>query len=300
MSGLGFRLYDACGGTGTLAHQPGSPAERPTSDPQCEQLGAGGPELRLTPAVPSPCASRSRDNTPVPADPMCLRHPQTLAIGSTIVTGTNGARWITMARIPWWEDFTLTECADIRSISAGPHPTTSTSVPYSSDSPAQWRFASYLYDTFCGWRQQQGLVLCPSAWHPAPTTIPCPSFPLVGPYTMPCRLACGTDINPAATMRVPFRCFTALRHDLQPFLPVRPVVGAVTCDGFTGDANDDVWYSFTASQRRQTVGGAPATATWIPRYNCSPAAVSHCSVRRADVGGPRTRNDDLPDDRPSA
>lgn len=260
-----FGLYDACGGTETYCTiNPAAPQNVPVI-PNTNNWIRVWANTAYAPGGAFTLCVTPQDNTPVPANDLCTGAiPQTLAIGSTITfTGTNvGALDNDGEGVPAvWETFTLTECADIH-------------IDLCGTAPYYQYFLFRLYDscpggssylpgsyTFCG--VDSNKVSC-YAHLPAGTYYKTIGLlpGSIGPYTMHVSaVACGTDqaSSDECAGAIPLNVSTTCTP--QTFSPscASQSLAAMTCDGSTGDANDDVWYSFTATQSDMSIGVLPSS-----------------------------------------
>ena len=257
-----FAVYTSCGGGEvTCAVTPGVPQNVPVttgtdywirvwSNPD---FGTGGPfTLCVTPGA----------NVPVPPNDLCADAVvQSLAIGGSVVAnGTNaGALNNENEAVPCvWEAFSISECADVH-------------LSFCGITPA-WSFFNLRLYTNCAFTNPitpGSYALCPDGNQErcysnlAPGTYYYPVGQVenaVGPYVLTFSAeACGTDAPANDECEGAIALTPTSACAPQFFAPqcASQSLPAMTCNTFTGDANDDVWYSFIATAAEMTVGGAP-------------------------------------------
>lgn len=260
-----FGLYDACGGNETYCTiNPAAPQNVPVI-PNTNNWLRVWANTAYAPGGDFTLCLTQQDNTPVPPNDLCTGAvPQTLALGSTITfTGTNvGALDNDNEGVPAvWEAFTTTECADIHIDLCGTTPYYQFFLFRLYDScPGGFSYLPGSY-TFCG--TDSNKVAC-YAHLPAGTYYKTIGLlpGSIGPYTMHVSaVACGTEqasndeCDGALPLNVGATC------DPQTFSPscASQSMPGMTCNGSTGDANDDVWYSFTATQSDMSIGVLPSS-----------------------------------------
>lgn len=285
-----FAVYTSCGGGEIYCVvTPGVPQNVPVtagadywirvwSNPE---FGTGGPfTLCVTPGV----------SVPVPPNDLCSNATvQPLAIGgSVVVNGTNaGALDNENEAVPCvWEAFSISECADVH-------------LSFCGISPAWTGFNLRLYSN-CTFTQ----VVTPGSYSPcpdgnqercysnlAPGTYYYPVGQIgtgVGPYVLTFSAeACGTDApaNDECTGAIALAPTTECTPQFFAPLCASQSLAAMTCNGFTGDANDDVWYSFTATATDMTIGGAPVGNMDIAMQLFSGNCGSLTPIACGDQGG---------------
>ncbi len=291
-----FAVYTSCsGGEIYCIVTPGTPQNVPVtpgtnywirvwSNPV---FGTGGPfTMCVTPGV----------NVPVPPNDLCANavvHP--LAIGgSVVVNGTNaGALDNENEAVPCvWEAFSISQCADVH-------------LSFCGITPAWPGFNLRLYAN-CAFTQ----VVTPGSYSPCPdgNQERCYSnlaagtyyYPVgqigsgVGPYVLTFSAeSCGTDApandecEGAIALTATTECITEF---FAPLCASRSMM-AMTCNTFTGDANDDVWYSFTATAAQMTIGGAPVGDMDIAMQLFSGTCGSLTPIACGDQGGSGVADD---------
>lgn len=262
-------VYDACGGAEVYCIiTPGVPQNVPVSAStdywirvwSNTDFGPGGPfTLCVTPGVV----------VTVPPNDVCAdANIQDLAIGSSIViNGTNvGAIDNEDEGLPAvWEAFTTSQCADVH-------------VSYCGTDSSYFGFLLMLY-TDCSFQTGYtpgSYTACPDGNQERcysnlpPGTYYHPIGQIgtgVGPYVLTFSAeACGTDapVNDECTGAITVTATAACTPQFfNPSCASQSLPG-VTCGTFTGSANDDVWYSFTATQAEMSIGVDPAGATIDP------------------------------------
>lgn len=285
-----FAVYTSCGGGEvTCAVTPGVPQNIPVTTGTDYWIrvwsnpvwGAGGPfTLCVTPG----------ENVPVPPNDLCGDAVvQSLAIGGSVTaSGTNeGALNNENEAVPCvWEAFSISECADVH-------------LSFCGITPAWTFFNLRLYTNcaFTGPITPGSYSLCPdgnqercySNLAPGTYYYPVGQFVnSVGPYVLTFSAEpCGTDApandecEGAIALTPTTECVT------QFFAPIcaSRSMSAMTCNGFTGDANDDVWYSFTATATDMTIGGAPAGSMDIAMQLFSGSCGSLTPIACGDQAG---------------
>lgn len=285
-----FAVYTSCGGGEvTCVVTPGVPQNVPVttgtdywirvwSNPD---YGTGGPfTLCVTPG----------ENVPVPPNDLCADAVvQSLAIGgSVVVNGTNaGALNNENEAVPCvWEAFSISACADVH-------------LSFCGITPA-WSFFNLRLYTNCAFTDPitpGSYELCPDGNQErcysnlAPGTYYYPVGQVenaVGPYVLTFSAEpCGTDapandecegaiaLTPTSECAPQFFAPTCASQSLP----------AMTYNDFTGDANDDVWYSFAATAVDMTVGGAPVGNMDIALQLFSGSCGSLTPIACGDLGG---------------
>lgn len=257
-----FAVYDACGGDETFCIINPAVAQNVPVTPNVDNwirvwantaYAPGGPfTLCVTPAV----------NIPVPPNDLCSDAiVQSVTIGSsTVFTGTNlGAMDNENEGVPCvWEAFTIADCADVHISYCG------TETPYE-------HFMFPLYSN-CAFTDRHlpgsytqcadgNFILCYSGL-PAGTY----HYPIlqvdgsVGPYTLTISAeVCGTDAPTNDECEGAIALTAGSTCTPQTFVPscASESMAAITCDNSLGIANDDVWYSFVATQGEMSIGVLP-------------------------------------------
>jgi hypothetical protein len=289
-------VYDACGGTEVFCTiTPGGPQNLPVTAGtdywirvwSNSAFGPGGPfTLCVTPGV----------DVPVPPNDLCTNAVvQTLPIGgSVVVHGTNeGALNNEEEGVPCvWEAFTISACADVH-------------LSFCGTTPAFESFNLRLYTScaFNSFSTPGSYVPCADGNQErcysnlAPGTYYYPVGQIgtgVGPYVLTFSAEpCGTDAptndecEGAIALTPTTECVT------QFFAPMcaSQSMPAMTCNTFTGDANDDVWYSFVATATDMTIGGAPVGNMDIAMQLFSGGCGSLTPVACGDMGGSGAADD---------
>lgn len=257
-----FAVYTSCGGGEVYCTvTPGVPQNVPVtagttywirvwSNPA---FGTGGPfTLCVTPG----------ENVPVPPNDLCGNAVvQSLSIGSSIaVNGTNeGALNNEDEAVPCvWEAFTIPACADVHISFCGTTPAYTT---FNLRLYPDCSFTSPLFPGSYVVCSDGNQTRCHSNLPPGTYYYPVGQFDAgVGPYVLTFSAeACGTDA-PANDECAGAIALTSTTECITQFfapLCASQSMPAMTCNTFTGDANDDVWYSFTATATDMTIGGAP-------------------------------------------
>lgn len=285
-----FAVYTSCGGGEVFCTvTPGLPQNVPVTAGTNYWIrvwsnpvwGTGGPfTLCVTPGV----------NVPVPPNDLCTDAVvQTLAIGgSVVVNGTNeGALNNENEAVPCvWEAFTIPTCADVR-------------ISFCGTTPAYAQFNLRLYAdcSFTNPFFPGSYVVCPDGNQerchanlpPGTYYYPVGQFGAgVGPYLLTFSAeACGTGApaNDECAGAIPITAHA----DCQPTYfdngCASQSLPAVTCGIYTGIANDDAWYSFTATATDMTLGGAPVGSMDIVMELFSGTCGALTSIACGDVGG---------------
>jgi len=293
MTDWAFVVYDACGGAEVACVlTPASTAPVVVVPGTDYWIRVYSNTLFGDPGPFTLCVSTPGILAPPPPNDLCANVvPQPLAIGSTVTfTGTTvGAVENDGGGFPSvWEGFSLGTCADVK-------------ISYCTTAPAFGSFYTILNlgcppgpmihagsyeDTSCG---DGNFTIC------FPDLAPGDYFYAViqsigsfGPYTLNVSAeACGTSqaMNDECAGAIPLianaSCIT------QTFSPscASQSLPAVDCGGFIGNANDDVWYSFTATAADMTVGGSPNGAMDIAMELFSGSCGSLTSIACGDIGG---------------
>lgn len=283
-------VYDACGGTEVYCIiLPGVPQNVPVTAGtdywirvwSNSAYGPGGPfTLCVIPGV----------DVPVPPNDLCTDAVvQTLAIGgSMVVNGTNeGALDNELEGVPCvWEAFSISECADVH-------------LSFCGTTPAFEFFNLRLYTScdFTSFSTPGSYVPCPDGNQErcysnlAAGTYYYPVGQIgtgVGPYVLTFSAeACGTDAPANDECEGAIALTPSTECTTQFFAPLcaSQSLAAVTCGTFTGDANDDVWYSFTATAADMTIGGAPVGNMDIVMQLFSGNCGALTPIACGDVGG---------------
>lgn len=283
-------IYNGCAGTEVFCIiNPGVPQNVPVmaGSDYCIRVwsntayGPGGPfTLCVTPGV----------SVPVPPNDLCANaviHP--LAIGgSVVVNGTNeGALDNELEGVPCvWEAFSISECADVH-------------LSFCGTAPAFEFFNLRLYTScsFTSFSTPGSYVACADGNQErcysnlSPGTYFYPVGQIntgVGPYVLTFSAeACGTDAPANDECAGAIALVPTTECVTQFFAPLcaSQSLPAMTCNGFTGDANDDVWYSFVATSSDMTIGGAPAGNMDIAMQLFSGTCGSLTPIACGDVGG---------------
>ncbi len=301
MTDWAFVLYDACGGTQLYCQVvPSTPVhiEVQTSTDYWLRVysnldyGVGGD---FTLCVSTPVAGAAP-----PANDLCTNvTPAPLAVGATVsFTGDNtGATDSEALGTPsTWEAFVLSDCADVK-------------ISYCGTTPAWYGFWTLLYDS-CPWSVgagtfvgsydstacgDQNFTLCFSDLPAGTYYYPVVQGPSAfGVYTLNVSATtCGTDQAPndECAGAIPLVAQASCQPTFFTNTCATQSLEAVTCGTFTGTANDDVWYSFTATAADMTIGGAPAGSMDIVLELFSGTCTSLNSIGCADVGGEGVADD---------
>ncbi|MFN8409078.1 MAG: T9SS type A sorting domain-containing protein [Flavobacteriales bacterium] len=220
---------------------------------------------------------------------------QALSIGGTITfngdnTGATDSEGLGYTSA--WEAFTLAACADVHLSYCGSTPAWDGFwiLLYSSCPPSTAVEVSSYDSTSCG---DGNFTLCFPQLPAGTYYFPVVAGP-IGPYTLVVSAAaCGSDQAPND------ECDGAIPLTAQPTCDptyftnpcATQSLVAVTCGSFTGDAGDDVWYSFTATAPDMTVGGAPHGNMDIVMELFSGACGLLTSIACGDVGGSGVADD---------
>lgn len=244
------------------------------------------------------CVSEPLPTAPAPPNDVCSNVvPQPVATGSSVsFTGTTlGASGDEGLGYPLvWEAFTLNTCADVKITYCGTAPAWSGFwlLLYSGCPPAQGVFVSSYDSTACG---DGNFTLCfpnlaaGSYYYPVAQ-----AFPVIGPYSLTVSaMACGEEVasNDDCIGAIPIAAHPTCETSFFTNPCATQSLPAVTCGTFTGDATDDVWYSFTATYTDMTVGGAPNGTMDIVMELFSGTCGSLTSIACGDVGGPGVADD---------
>lgn len=285
-----FAVYTSCGGGEVFCTvTPGVPQNVPVTAGTNYWIrvwsnpvwGTGGPfTLCVTPGV----------NVPVPPNDLCTDAVvQTLAIGGSVaVNGTNaGALNNENEAVPCvWEAFAIPACADVH-------------ISFCGTTPAYAQFNLRLYAdcSFTNPFFPGSYAVCPDgnqerchAKLPAGTYYyPVGQFGSgVGPYVLTFTAeACGTDApaNDECAGAIPITVNAVCQPTYFDNGCASQSLPAVTCGIYTGIANDDVWYSFTATATDMTLGGAPVGSMDIVMELFSGTCASLTSIACGDEGG---------------
>jgi len=110
----------------------------------------------------------------------------------------------------------------------------------------------------------------------------------LGPYTLNVSaVACGTSqaMNDESAGAIPLIAnASCITQTFSPSCASQSLPG-VDCGGFIGNANDDVWYSFTATAADMTVGGSPNGTMDIAMELFSGSCGSLTSIACGDIAG---------------
>lgn len=292
----GLAVYDVCGGADLFCIiLPGAPQNVPVTAGADYWIRVWS-NIAFGEAGPFTLCVTSGANVPVPPNDLCTNAVvQPLAIGgSVVVNGTNeGALDNELEGVPCvWEAFSISQCADVH-------------VNFCGITPA-WPFFNlrlYTNCTFTNPRTPGSYALCTDGNRELcysnlpPGTYYYPVGQIgsgVGPYVITFSAeACGTDAPAndecagAIALTPTTECVT------QFFAPMcaSQSMPAMTCNGFTGDANDDVWYSFVATASDMTIGGAPVGNMDIAMQLFSGSCGSLSPIACGDQGGSGVADD---------
>ena len=286
----GLAVFDACGGTEVFCIVTPGVAQNVPVTPGTNywirvwsntMFGVGGPfTLCVTPG----------ESVPVPPNDVCSDvTPQALAIGGSIViNGTNvGAIDNEEEGVPCvWEAFTISTCADVHLSFCGTDPA------YTAFNLRLYTDCSFLTVYFPGSYVEctdSNQVRCYANLPTGSYYYPVGQIGTgVGPYVLTFSAeACGTDAPPndecAGAIVVTPTTDCAPQY-FNPMCASQSLPG-VDCGGFLGNANDDVWYTFTATAAELTIGGAPHGNMDIAMELFSGSCGSLTSIACGDVGG---------------
>lgn len=289
-------VYDACGGTEVFCIiNPGVPQNVPVTAGTDYWIrvwsniayGTGGPfTLCVTPGM----------NVPVPPNDLCSNAAvQALAIGgSVVVNGTNeGALDNEFEGVPCvWEAFTISACADVHLGFCG----TSPSWPFANlRLYRDCSFTTFITPGSYALCADGNRVLCYSNLSPGTYYYPVGQIDTgVGPYMLTFSAeACGTDTPANDECAGAIALTPTTECTTQFFAPMcaSQSLPAMTCNGFTGDASDDVWYRFSATATGMTIGGVPVGDMDIAMQLFSGTCGSLTPIACGDVGGSGVADD---------
>lgn len=299
MSDWDMVVYDACGGTElTCRIDPAAPVYQAVTPGANYWVRIYSNPTYGTAGAFSLCIAQPGTIAPPPANDDCANStPQPLNVGTSMAfNGTTvGATENDGLGYPIvWESFTLTTCADVKVSYCGTTPTWSGFwiVLYTSCPPVGGVFASSYDSTACG---DGNFTLCFPKLDPGTYYYPVvQAYPVVGPYTLNVSAAaCGEELasNDECDGAIPLTAHPTCETAFFTNPCATQSLPAITCGTFTGDASDDVWYSFTATSTDMTVGGAPHGNMDIVMELFSGTCASLTSIACGDVGGPGVADD---------
>lgn len=293
MTDWAFVVYDACGG-GEVACvlTPASTAPVVVVPGTNYWIRVYSNSLFGDPGPFTLCVSEPGTLAPPPPNDLCANVvPQPLAVGSTVsFTGTTeGAVENEGGGFPSvWEGFTLATCADVKISYCATTPAYAAfyNLLNLGCPPGPGIFAGSYESSSCG---DGNFTIC------FPDLAPGDYFYAViqsvgafGPYTLNVTAeACGTSqaVNDECAGAIPLTPNAAcVTTTFAPSCASQSLTG-VTCGTFTGNANDDVWYSFVATSSDMTVGGAPNGTMDIVMELFSGSCGALTSISCGDVGG---------------
>ncbi|MBS1546432.1 MAG: T9SS type A sorting domain-containing protein [Bacteroidetes bacterium] len=193
-----------------------------------------------------------------------------------------------------WEAFTLNECADVKISFCGTAPKILDFwlLLYTACTGGD-SFHSGSYDsTACA---DGNFTLCYANLAPGTYYYPiAATFNNPAAYTMHVSAtACGTDEAPndECPGAIPLTAHPTCTPEFFTNTCATQSMPAVNCGGFTGIANDDVWYRFVATSTEMTVGGAPHGNMDIVMELFSGNCDALNSIACGDVGGEGVADD---------
>ena len=210
------------------------------------------------------CVSSETVTPPTPPNDLCAdAAPQVVALGSSVTfngdnTGATDSEGIGYNSA--WEAFTINSCADMKLDFCGTTPNIQDFwlLLYTSCPAGTGIFPSSYDTTTC---DDGNFTLCfpdlaPGTYYYGLAA----TNNNTGPYTMTVSAeacapdeAANDDCSAAMALTVNATCLAQYFTNAC----ATESLPAVTCGTFTGDASDDVWYSFVATATEITIGGAP-------------------------------------------
>lgn len=265
MTDYNFVVYDACGGNVvhciTTASSAQTVAVTANTDYRVRvysnvNYGVGGPFTL--------CVSTSVVVDPAPANDLCTAvTPQTLAIGSSVShqgnnTGATDSEGLGFNSA--WEAFTISACADVKIDFCG----TAMGVEdfwlmlYTSCPATDGIIAGSYNNTTC---TDGNFTLCYPHLPAGTYYYPVAATPNnTGAYTLTVSAqTCGTEqaSNDDCAGAIALTANATCNPQYFTNACATQSLPAAVCNGTSGVANDDVWYSFTATATEMSVGGAP-------------------------------------------
>ncbi len=257
-----FAVYSACGGSETYCViNPAVALDVPVL-PNANNWIRVWANAAYAPGGPFTLCVRPALNIPAPPNDVCTAvAPQPVAMGGSVTFNGNniGAINNEAEGVPCvWEAFSIPACGDVHISYCGtPTPYQHYMFPLYTDCAFTQRYLPGSY-TQC---TDSNFTLCYSGL-PAGTY----HYPILevagsmGPYTLTVSLdPCGTDSPGNDNCDGAIALTTSATCTPQTFSPscATESMPAITCDGSHGDATDDVWYSFVATQTDMTIGVMP-------------------------------------------
>ncbi len=288
-----FTLQDACGGAEVYCVTiPGSPLQIPVTANSNYWVRVYSNETYGPTGDFSLCVSTDVIIAPPPPNDLCTAvTAQTVSVGSTVTftgdnTGATDSEGLGVNSA--WEAFTLTTCADVKIDYCGTTP--AFAVFYFvlfTGCPATTGIFNGSYDsTACG---DQNYTICFANLEAGTYYYPIvQTANATGPYTLHVStLACGTDQagNDECDGAIPLTVSADCQPSTFSNVCATQSLDAMLCDGSLGNANDDVWYSFTATASDMSVGGAPNGSMDIAMQLFSGTCASLTAIDCADLAG---------------
>jgi hypothetical protein len=304
MTDWAFVVYDGCGGTEIACRiTPATPVDLEVAPGTDYWIRVYSNPNYGDPGPFALCVSTPTATGPPPANDNCTDVvPQALGIGSTLsVTGTtlNAVDNDGVGYPMVWETFTLGSCADVKISFCGTAPKIQDFwlLLYTSCSVDAFVTAGSYDSTAC---VDGNFTLCysnlaaGSYYYPIAATLGNPDA-----YTMNVSATdCGSDgpVNDDCEGAIPLTASATCEPTSFSDRCATESLPAVNCGGFTGNASDDVWYSFVATATEMTIGGAPLGSMDIALELFSGGCGSLTSIACGDVNGSGAPDDMIASD----
>lgn len=238
------------------------------------------------------CVSTDVIIAPPPPNDVCTDvTPQPVAIGGTATYNGDNTGATSNEGLPGnlvWEAFTLSTCADVK-------------IDFCGTTPRYGNFWLLIY-TDCTFSQgiwngsydstacsDQNFTVCYANLQAGTYYVPIvQNVFATGPYTLHVSAtACGTEqaSNDECTGAIPLTANASCQPSTFSNTCATESLPAMLCDGSQGLANDDVWYSFVATDTDMSVGGAPNGSMDIALQLFSGTCGSLTPIDCADLAG---------------
>lgn len=299
MTDFAFVLYDGCGGNEVFCQVlPPGPMNVPVSPGTDYVLRVHSNPFYGDPGPFTICVTLPVAVAPPPPNDLCSAvSPAPLTVGNSVTfmgdnTGATDTEGFGTGSA--WEAFTLSTCADVKISYCGTTPAWSGlwTVLYDGCPPLTGVYVGSYDSTACG---DQNFTMCfpnlaaGTYYYPVVQGITA-----LGQYTLvvsaePCGTVQATNDECAGAIPI------VAHATCQPETFTNPCASqslpGVTCGAFTGNANDDVWYSFVATATDMTIGGAPVGSMDIVMELFSGTCGALTSIGCGDVGGAGVADD---------
>lgn len=289
----GFTLMDACGGAELECFVlPGSSQELSVTANTDYWFRVTSNEFYGPTGDFTVCISTDVVIAPPPPNDVCGDvTPQNVGIGSAatyIGDNTGATNNEGLGGNLAWEAFTLSTCADVKIDFCGTTPSWSNFwlLIYTDCSLTNGIWNGSYDSTACS---DQNFTVCYANLAAGTYYVPIlQTANSTGPYTLHVSAqACGTEqaSNDECAGAIPLSTSATCQPSTFTNLCGTQSLPAMLCDGSQGLANDDVWYSFTATASDMSVGGAPLGSMDIAMQLFSGTCGNLTAIDCADLAG---------------